>query len=117
MSKKQEPDEQKNDQGGGPAFHRIGRAIRCRRADIDEFMVRTCVQSVTDVVQQGGPVMTPHTERKDGTKDVFLTANTFAANVASLRSVLDALSIVIRKARKLARRDHRLSGKRTRVSS
>jgi excisionase family DNA binding protein len=38
--------------GGGPVFHRIGRAIRYRRADLDEFMARTCVRSTSDIASK-----------------------------------------------------------------
>jgi excisionase family DNA binding protein len=40
--------------GGGPTFHRIGRAIRYRKSDLEEFMARTCVRSTSDVASKGG---------------------------------------------------------------
>jgi excisionase family DNA binding protein len=40
--------------GGGPAFCRIGRAIRYRQADLDDFMSRTRVRSTSDVARRGG---------------------------------------------------------------
>jgi predicted DNA-binding transcriptional regulator AlpA len=35
--------------GDGPKYCRIGRAIRYRKSDLDEFMARTCVQSTSDL--------------------------------------------------------------------
>jgi excisionase family DNA binding protein len=40
--------------GGGPAFCRIGRAIRYRQADLDDFMSRTRVKSTSEVTKVGG---------------------------------------------------------------
>ena len=40
--------------GGGPAFCRIGRAIRYRQADLDDFMSRTRVKSTSEVTTGGG---------------------------------------------------------------
>jgi hypothetical protein len=40
--------------GGGPAFCRIGRAIRYRQADLDDFMSRTRVRSTSEVSTNGG---------------------------------------------------------------
>ena len=40
--------------GEGPKFCRIGRAIRYRRADLDEFMARSRVQSTSECVDGGG---------------------------------------------------------------
>jgi hypothetical protein len=40
--------------GGGPAFCRIGRAVRYRRADLDVFMARSRVQSTSEYVNGGG---------------------------------------------------------------
>jgi predicted DNA-binding transcriptional regulator AlpA len=39
--------------GTGPQFCRIGRAVRYRKADLDEFMARTRVQSTSDTPQNG----------------------------------------------------------------
>ena len=38
--------------GDGPKFCRIGRAIRYRKADLDEFMAHTCVRSTSDVASK-----------------------------------------------------------------
>lgn len=35
-------------QGVGPKFCRMGRAVRYRKSDLDEFMARTCVRSTSD---------------------------------------------------------------------
>jgi excisionase family DNA binding protein len=40
--------------GGGPSFCRIGRAIRYRQADLDDFMSRTRVRSTSEVIKSGG---------------------------------------------------------------
>jgi excisionase family DNA binding protein len=40
--------------GGGPAFCRIGRAIRYRQADLDDFMCRTRVKSTSELTKVGG---------------------------------------------------------------
>lgn len=37
-----------------PKFCRIGRAIRYRKADLDEFMMRTRAQSTSDTTCSGG---------------------------------------------------------------
>jgi predicted DNA-binding transcriptional regulator AlpA len=39
--------------GDGPKFCRIGRAIRYRKSDLDEFMVRSRVQSTSDTSKSG----------------------------------------------------------------
>jgi excisionase family DNA binding protein len=40
--------------GGGPIFCRIGRAIRYRRSDLDEFMAASRVRSTSEVARRGG---------------------------------------------------------------
>jgi hypothetical protein len=40
--------------GGGPAFCRIGRAIRYCQADLDDFMGRTRVNSTSENATVGG---------------------------------------------------------------
>jgi excisionase family DNA binding protein len=40
--------------GGGPTFCRIGRAIRYRRSDLDEFMAASRVRSTSEVARHGG---------------------------------------------------------------
>jgi hypothetical protein len=40
--------------GGGPIFCRIGRAIRYRRSDLDEFMAASRVRSTSEVAPHGG---------------------------------------------------------------
>jgi excisionase family DNA binding protein len=40
--------------GGGPTFCRIGRAIRYRKTDLDEFMSRTRVSSISKSQFGGG---------------------------------------------------------------
>lgn len=35
--------------GGGPIFYRIGRAVRYRTTDLDEFMARSRVRSTSDL--------------------------------------------------------------------
>ena len=40
--------------GDGPKFCRIGRAVRYRKADLDEFMARSRVQSTSEYVNGGG---------------------------------------------------------------
>ena len=40
--------------GGGPSFCRIGRAIRYRRSDLDEFMARGRVRSTSETARPGG---------------------------------------------------------------
>jgi excisionase family DNA binding protein len=39
--------------GGGPVFHRIGRAIRYRRVDLNEYMARSRMQSTSDTASNG----------------------------------------------------------------
>ena len=40
--------------GDGPKFCRIGRAIRYRKSDLDEFMARSRVHSTSEYVNGGG---------------------------------------------------------------
>lgn len=40
--------------GDGPKFCRIGRAVRYRKADLDEYMARSRVQSTSEYVNGGG---------------------------------------------------------------
>jgi excisionase family DNA binding protein len=40
--------------GGGPVFHRIGRAIRYRKADLDQFMELTRASSTSVFQKDGG---------------------------------------------------------------
>jgi excisionase family DNA binding protein len=40
--------------GGGPSFCRIGRAIRYRQSDLDEFMARGRVRSTSEVAGHAG---------------------------------------------------------------
>jgi excisionase family DNA binding protein len=40
--------------GGGPTFCHIGRAIRYRQSDVDEFMARSRVRSTSEVAPRGG---------------------------------------------------------------
>jgi excisionase family DNA binding protein len=40
--------------GGGPPFCRIGRSVRYRRADLDEFMARSRVQSTSEYANGRG---------------------------------------------------------------
>jgi excisionase family DNA binding protein len=35
--------------GGGPVFCRVGRSIRYRKSDLDEFMAHTCARSTSDI--------------------------------------------------------------------
>ena len=39
--------------GGGPIFCRIGRAIRYRRSDLDEFMAAGRARSTSEVARHG----------------------------------------------------------------
>lgn len=40
--------------GGGPTFCRIGRAIRYRQFDLDEFMTAGRVRSTSEIAQRRG---------------------------------------------------------------
>ena len=66
---------------------------------------------------RGRTVVVHVTEKMPGTTEVFLTATSFAVDVASLPEVLDALSLAFHKAMRLEKRDNRRSAKSTRVSS
>ena len=38
--------------GGGPPFHRLGRAIRYRKIDLDEFMSQSRARSTSETASQ-----------------------------------------------------------------
>jgi excisionase family DNA binding protein len=49
--------------GGGPTFCRLGRAIRYRQSDLDEFMNRSAARSTSDADRHkktSGPVPDGH---------------------------------------------------------
>lgn len=50
--------------GGGPAFTRVGRAIRYRRADLDTYMADQLVQSTSEKPVVIGSAKNAHISRR-----------------------------------------------------